>query len=74
MLVNYLQAMKIYRGITKNTAVIKAANATDLIKIIPAVFLSAIRSSADPTFEILPNRSKLKVPAKPYARQNFDLD
>lgn len=57
--------MKIYKGITKNTAVMKAANATDLIKISTAVFLSAIRSAADPTFEILPNRSKLNVPAKP---------
>lgn len=66
--------MKIYKGITKNTAVMKAANATDLIKISTAVFLSAIRSAADPTFEILPNRSKLNVPAKPQARQNFDLD
>lgn len=74
MWVNYLQVMKIYRGITKNTAVINAANATDLIKICTAVFLSAIRSSADPTFEIFPSRSKLKVPARPYARQNFDLD
>ena len=74
MSVNYLQAMKIYRGITKNTAVINAANAIDLIKISPAVFLSAIRSAADPTFEIFPSRSKLKVPARPYARQNFDRD
>ena len=74
MLVNCPQAMKIYKGITKNTAVIKAANATDLIKISTAVFLSAMRSAADPTFEIFPNRSKLNVPARPYARQNFDLD
>ena len=74
MLVNYPQAMKIYSGNTKNTAVINAANATDLIKISIAVFLSAARSAADPTFEIFPNRSKLKVPARPYARQNFDLD
>lgn len=65
MLVNYPQAMKIYRGITKHTAVIKAANATDLIKISTAVFLSAIRSTAELTFEIFPNRSKLNVPAKP---------
>ena len=74
MLVNYPQVMKIYKGIIKNTAVIKAANATDLIKISTAVFLSAARSAADPTFEIFPSRSKLKVPARPYARQNFDLD
>ena len=74
MLVNYPQVMKIYKGIIKNTAVIKAANATDLIKISTAVFLSAIRSAADPTFEIFPSRSKLKVPARPYARQNFDRD
>ncbi len=74
MLVNCPQVMKIYRGITKNTAVIKAANAAALIKISTAVFLSAVRSSADPTFEIFPSRSKLKVPARPYARQNFDLD
>ncbi len=74
MLVNCHQVMKIYSGITKNTAVIKAANAAALIKISTAVFLSAVRSSADPTFEIFPSRSKLKVPARPYARQNFDLD
>ena len=74
MLGNYPQVMKIYKGITKNTAVIKVANATDLIKISAAVFLSAMRSAADPTFEIFPNRSKLKVPARPYARQNLDLD
>ena len=74
MSVNCPQAMKIYKGTTKNTAVIKAANATDLIKISTAVFLSAIRSSVDPTFEIFPNLSKLNVPARPYARQNFDLD
>jgi len=74
MLVNYPLVMKIYRGITKNTAVINDANATDLIKICTAVFRSARRSSAYPTFEIFPNRSKLNVPAKPYARQNFDLD
>ena len=74
MLGNYPQVMKIYNGITKNSAVIKAANATDLIKISAAVFISAMRSAADPTFEIFPNRSKLKVPARPYARQNFDLD
>ena len=65
MLVNCPQVMKIYRGITKNTAVINAANAKDLDKICIAVFLSAARSSADPTFEILPNLSKLNVPANP---------
>ena len=65
MLVNCPQVMKIYKGIIKNTAVIKAANATDLIKISTAVFLSAERSAADPTFEIFPNLSKLNVPASP---------
>ena len=65
MLVSCLQVMKIYKGSTKNTAVINAANAKDLVKICIAVFLSAARSSADPTFEIFPNLSKLNVPASP---------
>ena len=65
MLVSYRQVMKIYKGKTKNTAVINAANAKDLVRIWIAVFLSAARSSADPTFEIFPNLSKLNVPANP---------
>ncbi len=65
MSVSYRQVMKIYEGTTKNTAVINAANAKDLVRIWIAVFLSAARSSADPTFEIFPNLSKLNVPANP---------
>ena len=66
--------MKIYKGNTKNTAVINAAKAADLSRIIIAVFRSAFRSSVDCTLEIFPNLSKLNVPANPYAKQNLLLD
>ena len=65
MLANYLLAMKIYSGKTRNAAVIKAAKAADLSRITIAVLRSALRSSTEATLEIFPSLSKLNVPANP---------
>ena len=74
MLVNYLLVTKIYKGKTKNIAVINPAKAIDWNKIETAVLRSAFLSSGDWTLDIWPNFPKLNVPANPYAKQNFLRD